>query len=199
MTPFILNRAQPVATGANASGTYTVTANRYAWVSVTVQNGGSATLNGTQILDSTVVNQQLQNVVGVDVSTGAITSASGSTSLYTVASDHYFEGMCCVYSTSGTPFTEVSISGARLAVVTASGANSANIPVRMADGQAISAQVTGAGTAQVYLTGTRFEELAEGNQETPTANSASFWAKAGDAIAISGNANIVYSEWDIPS
>lgn len=192
---------QPAATGALASGTYTVTSNRYAWVTVSAQDGGSATLNGIEVISSFAGTTSTQVTTGVDESA---TSTGASTTVYTCPSDEYFMGQVQISGNAGDASGDVTVTidGATFYKkdLTAGQNFDETIPVVMGgtDTQVLEVSIS-AGTGDTVtcsVTGVQFENRSEWSSDVRTANTISFWAKAGDAIAISGNANIVYSEFN---
>lgn len=181
----------PSATGASNSG-YTVPAGKYAWVSIAVRDGGSATLNGTAMLacDSAITDTQDGNKIDVQSST------TSSSTLYTVPSGKYFQGQIFLsQATSGT--ARITSAGTTVAEV-AFGSNALSVPVTFAESADITISAIASGTATGAITGAEFDELTN-DQDTRNTNSTGFYAKAGDVIAISGQGNLVYSEYDVPT
>lgn len=182
---------QPANTGAKASGTYTVPAGMYAWVTVFCRDSGSITLNGTAVVESMTLTQKTQQVAAIDLSAS---TTGASTSVYQCSNDNYFEGQCHLNASAGT--ANLLVGGEMVATVTA---GNITIPLRMCTAQEATVTRTGsAGTATAYITGTEFDEFVTVDSTITTAT-ASFWAKAGDAIAIVTQGNIVYSEYNVVS
>lgn len=190
---------QPAATGARASGTYTVTANRYAWVTVTAQDGGSATLNGTEIITSqsdtqgSATRTAYENDGSASESNG---SSGGTTTIYTIPANNYFHGQLWFdFSTSDGAELDLRVSGTTFYRTSTPGAYDFR-GVIVGESDAIQINLDAGGSVQWGVSGVLFSDNETGNDQTATSNTISFWAKAGDAIAISGNANIVYAEYD---
>lgn len=152
------------------TGSYTIPANTYAFVTAEVQDGGTFSIDAVLALSSTG-----STVTGVSVG-----SSVAATISYTVPADLVFTGQI-----SSDAFTDVFTIGGN--TITPSTTAAYAVPVTAGPGQVISCVSGGASNKSITGHVTR----PNGN----TVATASFWVKTGTAFTVSGNARYTVSEY----